>query len=162
MNLFVLDLMPVTAAQYNCDRHVIKIILEVVEMMGYAYDKGDFKPLPLLYKKGRHVNHPMSLWVRGSKCNFDWTLQHAYGLCDEYSYRYDKVHAYRKYIDWIAFNLPINNLPDFGRTDWPRCFGPWKEVIGNSGDIVKDYRKYYMIGKRFATWKKRPIPEWYS
>lgn len=153
--------MPITAAQYNCDRHVVKIILEAVEMMGYTYASGEFEPLPLLHKKGKHKNHPMSRWVRGSRQNFDWTLQHATALCDEFAYRYDHEHAYRVYLNWISLNLPLDHLPNYGMTDWPRCFGSWKEIIGDSGDIVRDYRKYYMLAKRFATWKKRPIPEWY-
>lgn len=160
MNLFILDLMPVTAATYYCDRHVVKIILEAVEMMGFAYDQGEFKPLPWL-KHARHYNHPMSVWVRSSLQNFDWTYQHAVALCCEYTYRYDKVHSYLQHIDWIGANLPLSNLSDMGRTDWPRCFGPWKEKVGITDDIVQDYRRYYMLAKRFATWKKRNIPYWF-
>jgi hypothetical protein len=161
MNLFILDLMPVTAAQYNCDRHVIKIILEAVEMMGYAYDSGEFKPLLLLHSKGKHVNHPMSKWVRGSKQNFDWTLQHANALSDEYTFRYGKQHAYRTHLHWIEMNLPVGNLPNFGQTDWPRCFGEWRDIVGVTNDVVYDYRRYYMLAKRFAKWTKRLAPEWY-
>lgn len=162
MNLFVLDTMPDVAARFNCDRHVVKIILEAVEMMGYAYSHGEFKPLPWLSPKRRHLNHPMSKFVRASKQNFDWTFQHTVALCDEYTFRYKKVHAYKKHVDWIGMNFPLSNLHDLGRTDWPRCFGPWREVVGVTDDAVYDYRRYYMIAKRFATWKHRPIPDWYK
>lgn len=163
MNLFILDRMPVQAARYNCDSHVRKIILESIEMMGYTYDEGKFEPLPLLHKKGRHLNHPMSLWVRQTKQNFDWTLQHAYGLSEEFTYRTGKIHAWHKHLDWIAFNLPLNNLYDYEQTDWPRCFGEFKEIIEVTDDAVRDYRKYYKLGKRhLAKWTKREIPEWYQ
>ena len=161
MNLFVLDLMPVTAATYNCDRHVVKIILEAVEMMAYAYDLGKFKPLPRFLKTGRHLNHPMSKWVRGSRQNFDWTYQHTVALCDEFVFRYEHEHSYRPHVTWIGLNMPVFNLPDIGMTDSPRCFGPWKDSVGVTDDVVYDYRRYYMAAKRFATWKKRPTPEWY-
>lgn len=161
MNLFILDFMPVTAAQYNCDRHVIKIILEAVEMMAYAYDADDFKPLKWVHKANRHLNHPMSRWVRASRQNFDWTYQHAVALCQEYTFRYDKVHSYEQHVQWIGMNMPIDNLSNFGQTDWPRCFGPWKDILETTNNAVQDYRKYYMVAKRFATWKKRPIPDWY-
>lgn len=161
MNLFILDLMPVTAAQYYCDRHVVKIILEVVEMMGYAYDQGSFKPLPWLHFSSRYANHPMSKWVRGSKHNFDWAYQHAVALSEEYTFRYDKIHAYHKHLLWIGMHLPIDNLSDIGQTDWPRCFGKWRETVGITDDIVYDYRRYYMAAKRFATWTERPMPYWY-
>ena len=160
MNLFILDYVPTTAAQYYCDRHCVKIILEAVEMMGYAYDPGEFI-LPWVHKKGKHRNHPMSRWVRMSKHNFDWAYQHAVALCQEFHFRYDHEHTYQKHIAWIGSNIPQYNLSDLGPTDWPRCFGEWKEIIGDSGDIVNDYRRYYMVAKRFATWKKRTIPFWY-
>lgn len=164
MNLFILNRVPEQAARDNCDAHVRKIILEAVEMMGYAYNKGEFSPLPWLHAKGRHYSHPMSIWVRENRRNFDWTLRHAYGLCEEFTYRSaeKKQHAYLKNIDWIAANIPIANLPDEPQTDWPRCFGKFREEVGESGDAVYDYRRYYMIGKRhLAQWTKRPIPEWY-
>lgn len=130
-------------------------------MMGYAYDHGKFKPLPWLHNKGRHYNHPMSLWVRLSRQNFDWTLQHAFALCHEYTYRYDKIHAYLPHIGWIAEHLPLDNLLDLGLTDWPRCFGQWRDIVGVTNNVVFDYRRYYIVAKRFATWKKRPTPEWF-
>lgn len=160
MNLFILDKMPNTAAIYNCDRHVVKIILEAVEMMGYAYNPGEFI-LPGFSHSRPHFNHPMSKWVRMSRQNFDWTFLHAMGLCHEYTYRYDKVHAYQKHVEWIGANMPINNLSNIGQTDNPRCFGKWSDIIEPTNDVIQDYRKYYMVAKRFATWKRRPIPEWY-
>lgn len=160
MNLFILDLMPQTAAQYYCDRHVVKIILEAVEMMGYAYDPGKFI-LPWVKHSSPHYSHSMSKWVRGSIQNFDWAFQHTVALCQEFAYRYDHEHSYLAHVNWIGSNLPVENLSTYGRLDWPRCFGEWRETIGDSGDIVYDYRRYYMVAKRFATWKKRPIPEWF-
>jgi hypothetical protein len=165
MNLFILDHNPVVAAQYNCDGHIRKIILEAVEMMGYAYPRNRFEPWLWVHTKGRHINHPMSKWVRRSKQNFDWTLQHAYALCDEYVYRFDKLHQHkcRSYLDWIANNLPLSELQDFGQTDWPRCFGTYKDLIEVSEDAVYDYRRYYMMGKRhLAVWTKRGEPFWWK
>jgi hypothetical protein len=165
MNLFILDRQPDVAARYCNDFHVRKIILEAVEMMGYAYDNGRFNPLPLLHLKGKHPNHPMSKWVRYSRQNFDWTLQHAYALLDEFTYRQaeHKQHAYLPKIDWIAANLPLANLPNHGMTDWPRCFGEWKDQIELTDDPVYDYRHYYMVAKRhIALWTRRPQPDWWQ
>ena len=129
-------------------------------MMGYAYDK--FKPWPWINKNGKHLNHAMSLWVRDSKENFDWTLQHAYGLVEEFRFRFGKDHKCREYLDWISNNLPLNNLSSSGLTDWPRCFGLYRNDIEISEDAVYDYRRYYMVAKRhLAVWTKRPVPDWY-
>jgi hypothetical protein len=160
MNLFILDRMPVQAARYNCDAHVRKIILEAIEMMAYTYTK--FDPWPWVPKSGRHLNHPMSKWVRATRQNFDWTLQHAYALCDEFTYRFEKIHKCQSYLDWISANLPLDNLRNYQQTDWPRCFGDYKELVGRSDNAVYDYRRYYMLAKReLAFWTKREMPEWY-
>ena len=164
VNIFILDRQPDIAAQYYNDFHVRKIILESVEMMGYAYTPGTFSPLPNLHEHRRHFNHPMSLFVRRSKQNFDWTLQHAQALCREFTFRnkIGKIHAYQSKIDWIAANLPLENLSNSGLTDWPRCFGQVKETVGETNDIVYDYRRYYVIGKRhLAKWTKRETPFWW-
>jgi hypothetical protein len=159
--------MPVQAARYNCDAHVRKIILESVEMMGYAFDRGRFdrgrfEPWPWLHTKGRHKNHPMSLWVRSSLQNYDWTLQHAYALSEEFTFRFGKIHKCHSYLDWISSNLPLQNLGSSRLTDWPRCFAGYQDTVGVSEDVVYDYRRYYMIAKRhLANWTKRPIPDWY-
>jgi hypothetical protein len=161
MNLFVLDRMPEIAAQYNCDAHVRKIILEATEMMGCAYDDGYFAPWPWV-SKSKFVNHPMTIWVRESRQNFDWTIQHAYALCDEFEYRFGKRHKCRDYIDWIAMNIPIDNLENSGRTDWPRCFGNFKDDISITNNAVEDYRNYYKIAKRhLIKYTRREIPFWY-
>lgn len=164
MNLFILDRQPDIAARYYFDCHVRKIILEAVEMMSYAYDEGDFEPIPKLHKWGRHLNHPMSCWVRRCRSNFDWTLQHSKALCQEFSYRHSltKVHAYQKHVEWIAMNLPMDNLSNTtGQTDWPRCFGEWKELVGVTDDAVYDYRRYYRLAKAdLESYTKRPRPDW--
>ncbi len=160
MNLFILDRMPVTAARYYCDKHVEKIILEAVEMMGYAYDPGEFI-LPRVKSFKSHENQPMARWVRGSKQNFDWTYAHTEALCEEHFFRYDKPHSYMSHVKWIGSNMPVDNLSNFGQTDWPRCFGDWSDVIETTNDAVQDYRRYYMVAKRFATWKKRQMPYWF-
>jgi hypothetical protein len=161
MNLFVLDRMPDKAAQYNCDSHVRKIILEATEMMGCAYDDGDFAPWPWV-SKSKFVNHPMSYWVRENRHNFSWTLEHAYALCSEFEYRFGKPHKCFQYLDWISHNIPINNLSDDKQSDWPRCFGYWKEDIEITNDAIQDYRKYYRLAKRhLMIYTKRNLPEWY-
>jgi len=165
MNLFVLDRRPETAAQYHCDKHVRKMILEAVEMMGYVYPHGQFQPWPWVHSKGRHYNHPMSKWVRASRHNFDWTLQYAEALCHEFVWRFDKKvrHACHAHVDWIASHIPFDQLLDMPMTDWPRCFGPHKEQIVLSSDAVFDYRTYYMVAKRhMAVWTKRGEPFWWK
>ena len=39
MNIFFLSLNPVTCAMMYCDQHVIKILLEIVQMLYTAHDQ---------------------------------------------------------------------------------------------------------------------------
>ncbi len=68
MNIFALDTDPVTCAQYHCDKHVIKMILESVQMLSTTCSilgaEAPYKPT--------HANHPCTKWVRESWENFGW------------------------------------------------------------------------------------------
>lgn len=157
MNIFFLDKMPKLAAEFTADAHVRKSILECVEMLGYAYPKKIKKPWKW---KGDRSHHQMSRWVRYSRQNFDWTLQYAYALCEEFEHRFGKTHACVEHLDWISHNLPMDSLPDIGKTDPPRCFED--HDIDLSEDAVYDYRRYYKIAKdHLAKWTKREVPFWY-
>ena len=44
-------------------------------------------------KKGVFRNHPCTQWVAEKYEHLAWLLVHAQALCDEYVYRYNKIHA---------------------------------------------------------------------
>jgi len=108
MNIFALDSNPILAAQYNCDRHVIKMILEVSQLLSTAHrvldgilveglspsgrkQKQYVHSQPLLYK-ATHINHPSARYCRDDPQQYIWVSLHLRALCDEYTYRYGKVH----------------------------------------------------------------------
>ena len=162
MNIFVLDRMPNLAAQYAFDAHIRSGIIENCSMMGFAYNDGDFAPWKWLKHSNKHFNHPSSKWTRESRQNFDWLLQHSYALCEEFEFRFGKKHKCLDYVDWIARNIPIDNLDNSNQTDFPRCFGEYKEDINITNDAVQDYRNYYMLAKRhLEKYTKRNLPFWY-
>lgn len=155
MNLFHLDLDPVLAAQANVDRHCVKIITEANQLLATVYENGKAP------YKWTHVNHPMAIWVRESKENFDWTVKHCEALCSEYTLRYGKFHKGENILNWYKNNTP--NIPSLGFTKVPRCFGEYKNIIKESDDHVTDYRLYYLIGKKHLfSWKNRKRPDWIS
>ena len=68
MNIFVLDEDVEKCAEYHCDKHVIKMILESAQMMSAVvrlngHDTG--------YKL-THKNHPCTIWARKSLSNYIW------------------------------------------------------------------------------------------
>ena len=150
MNIFVLDENPAIAATYACDKHVVKMILESAQMLCSVHPEGTAP-----YKRGFY-NHPCTRWVRESSDNYEWLIQHAYALCDEYSVRYGKIHKSEEVIEWCDTNRP--ELPEIGMTPFAQAM---PEEYKND-DAVEAYRAYYLGEKTaFAEWKNDNVPFWY-
>lgn len=66
MNIFVLDTDTKKCARYHCDQHVVKMILESVQILCTALNKKDIST-PY---KSTHQKHPCVLWVEYSYDNF--------------------------------------------------------------------------------------------
>jgi hypothetical protein len=153
VNIFFLDPDLEKCAQSHVDKHVVKIITEANQCMSCAYHEG-IAPYHHSY-----FNHPMVIWVRNSKTNFNWTLEYCLALCREYTYRYGKIHAGEAVANWYKHN-PLS-IPDLGFTDPPRCFGEFKDKIKLTDNIYADYRNYYLDAKcHLFSWKNRERPNW--
>ena len=83
MNIFVLDRHPVTAAQLQCDRHVVKMVLESAQMLCTSINMLGGQA----QYKTAHVNHPCSVWARETLGNFLWLYDHGMALAKEYTHR---------------------------------------------------------------------------
>jgi hypothetical protein len=90
MNIFLLDENPQINAQYHCDKHVVKMILETAQLLCSANHLcGDGDPP---YKLA-HKNHPVTKWVRASYLNYLWLLDLVDEMHKEWQFRYgDKIH----------------------------------------------------------------------
>ena len=80
MNIFHLHEDPKICAEYHCDKHVVKMILETAQMLSTAYQRHcglDDE----LYKPA-YPKHPMTIWVGDSVENFTyaWYLGTHLGL----------------------------------------------------------------------------------
>jgi hypothetical protein len=148
MNLFVLDRQPHVAAQYHCDKHVVKMVLETAQLLSTA--KHEFG-LDSPYRP-THKNHPCSVWVRQSRENYYWAWNLGYALGVEYTHRYGKVHK-----SWLLFSEGKLDLPD--DMDLPEVLAMPDEYKDN--DPVEAYRRYY-IGEKASLFKftGRQKPEW--
>lgn len=152
MNIFILDNDPIKAAQYQCNKHVIKMIVESAQLLSTAHPK-EIAPY-----RHTHINHPCAKWVRESISNYEWLIKHAYALCDEYTKRYSKIHKTQNIIDWLAKNKP--NLPNIGQTPFVLAI---KDIQYHDVDPVKAYKNYYIGEKaKFANWEPRAkSPDWW-
>jgi hypothetical protein len=152
MNIFVLDKKIDKCAQYHCDQHANKMILESVQLLCTALNKKNFST-PY---KSTHVKHPCVLWVEESYENFEWLIQLALALNVEYKFRFDKTEDHKS----ISVISKIENykFDRVGLTPFPQAMPDKYKVPGNP---VKAYRNFY-IGEKlgFARWTKRGIPRW--
>ena len=94
MNIFVLDTDIKKCAQYHCDKHVTKMILESVQMLCTALNKKGFTT-PY---KSTHSKHPCVLWVEESYDNFLWLQKLTIELNIEYRFRFEKDIDHKSFL----------------------------------------------------------------
>lgn len=117
MNIFYIDTCPVKAAQMQCDKHVVKMILESAQMLCAAHHVEGDGNVP--YKLA-HKNHPGTVWTRTNKKHYQWLWDHMMALGKEYTERYGKVHmTITKCAE--ALKNPPEAVPDIKWTDPPQC-----------------------------------------
>lgn len=152
MNIFILDKNIKKCARYHCDQHVVKMILESVQLLCTCLNKKGFKT-PY---KSTHVKHPCVLWLEESYDNMLWLKELTVELNREYLYRYDKKkdHASMRVLSQIQdMKYEAKGLTPF------RQAMPDEYKVEN--DAVKAYRAFYTGDKlRFAKWTKRKKPAW--
>ena len=158
MNIFYLSPHPQTAAQWHCDKHVVKMILEYAQLLSTAHHELDGVPSIECYKS-THKNHPSAVWARENVKHYRWLWALLYETCAEYTRRYGKVHATeRKGIVQNLFNVP-HEIPKGKWREPPQCMPD--EYKHKS--TVKAYQNYYVGGKReIAKWNYSVTPCWYE
>lgn len=154
MNIFVLDEKPTLAAKYHCDKHVVKMVLETAQILStvhrvYGHDSDE------LYR-ATHAKHPCTVWACESSANYAWTYDLLVALCNEYTLRYNKIHATARLLEplsWMPDELPEVGLTPFAQAMPDDVKGP---------QAVLAYRAYYRKYKRdIATWRYTKEPEWW-
>jgi hypothetical protein len=181
MNLFILDKNPETAARLQCDKHVVKMIVESGQMLSTAHRILDGIEIIKPSKSGKtmqkywllrgekekvlytavHRGHPCTVWTMQSSTNYGWHLVHFVTLLDEYTYRYGKVHKSMELLPYLM-ELP-RNIKEGPMTDFKLAMQANPECI-HENDPVRSYREYYQTKQdRFPMkWTKRDIPEWFN
>jgi hypothetical protein len=141
MNIFYLHKNPIKAAQYQYNKHVVKMILESAQMLCAAHHvigNPDDPPYKLAHK-----NHPSTIWVRESIFHYDWLWNHMMALGDEYTKRYGKTHlSITKMNDYEMYWAPLGMpSPEFKQP--PQCMpDEYKHK-----DSITAYWQYYIHGK---------------
>lgn len=178
MNIFYLNEDPVVSSHLHCDKHVVKMVIEYAQMLSTAhrildgeeyldktangrnikrYRLQDTEMESVLYKAS-HIKHPSAIWVRENAIQYQYMYDMFVALCDEYTYRYGRVHETDKKLRVLLNQLPMNIE-----------LGSWREPPQCMPDDVKTnksidaYHKYYQVYKKdFAKWTDRPVPNFMS
>lgn len=158
MNIFFLYSSPKKAAEFHCDKHVVKMILETAQLLSTAHAilDNNGKQVEGMYKP-THVNHPCAKWVRENILNYRWTYNLFWSLLREYEHRYNKIHSCDKMSQNLFF-VP-NLIKNTRELSSPALCMPEKY---KTSDPVQSYRNYYMGEKsHIAKWTNREIPFWW-
>lgn len=104
--------------------------------------------------KASHINHPSAIWVRENAIQYQFMYDMFVALCDEYTYRYGKVHMTDDKLRELLNVLPQNIK-----------LGTWRQPPPAMPDYCKhedsiiSYHKYYANEKKgFAKWTNRERP----
>lgn len=157
MNIFFLHYLPKICAEMHVNKHVVKMILESVQLLCSAHHLHPIDGYSPPYKL-THKNHPCAKWVRESRANYIWLIELTQNLCKEYTYRYGKVHKCERegYVSDLSNNIP--DIPDIEFT-LPAQAMPNEYKVED--DPVQAYRNYYLGDKeRMLDWKNRKPPMW--
>ena len=183
MNIFILHENPIKAAQLQCDKHVVKMIVESAQMLSTAHRMLDGymekrpsksgkrmvnywvhpnKNLENTLYKAVHHGHPCTKWTMESMQNYIWHYDHFDALCVEYTYRYGKTHSTETLLSEVL-SIPPRNIHSNGLTDFALAMKNEPQCI-HEGDPVRSYHEYYHTkqARMPMIWTKRKTPEWWN
>ena len=165
MNLFILSTIVEECAECMFDKHIVKIILEAVQMLCTTIRLID--PTNEIFQhikvyKIAHKNHPVTVWMRASLANYRWTLDLVDAMHEEWQYRYnhppEKQHKSYIVATYLRKYAPrADKFSSLGLTPCALAM----PVECKCEDPVESYRKYYQTKQKLASWTKRGKPDWY-
>lgn len=166
------------------DKHCIKMILEYCQLLSTAHRILDGTEYIAQSKTGRnvrrwklddevldktiysatHIHHPSAVWARHSLENYNWLAGLLAALCQEYTYRYGKVHKCQE--TGLVATLMLVAPKNFKHTGFTEPTPAMPDDAKVPGDSIASYRNYYIKNKQhLASWKgkinSRNIPEWF-
>lgn len=157
MNIFFLDNDINLSAQYHCDKHVVKMIIEYAQLLSTTHRIIDnITDDDLLYKT-THTKHPSAIWTMQSIENYNYLYSLFIALCNEYTHRYGKVHLSFTKLATRLKNPPIN-IPQTNFINPPLVM----PSEYHCDDYIKAYRDYYKSKNFVLSYKNRQTPDWLS
>lgn len=180
MNIFYLDQDIIECAKFHCDKHVVKMPTEHIQMLSTAHRVLDGHEVTIMSTSGRktkgyrlsdqydnevfykatHVNHPSAIWARSNRSCYEYLYMLTVALCEEHTHRYGTIRSciVSGLLDRLA--TPPKNIRRGDFTEPPPAM-PEAYIV--AGDSVTSYRTYYSNDKQhIAQWKHRAVPHWFK
>jgi hypothetical protein len=151
----------------SCDQHVVKIQLEITQMLYMAWhfaQQQDYVAQNAPWTKDRtrrgyrpaHPKHPMTMWVASSLENYMYACKIGIALTLEYTRRYGKIHTCAEHLMWLWDHRPTNfearrsETAFYSKEGIPECMPEQYRCES----VVDAYQMYYMMEKmQFARYK---------
>ena len=165
VNFFYLDKDPQKCAEYYCDKHVVKISIEIAQILSKIHH--EFKTgidCSKIYKNSLVVKNTIGpyIWATESYENYVWTTELGLALINQYKLRYDKTdHKTEKILQFLFDNVP-NCLPKIGITKF-RGTNKYDmfQYISNDPIICARYN-YAEMKCQNDKWTKGFKPDWFT
>lgn len=170
MNLFVTDVDPTIAGTHLDDKRLGSALREACQMMSVAVKFSDPNfdeiehcgPGKVTWGAG-YVNHPVTIWVRETSANWEWTWHYAMSVAREYFHRYGKHHAAAPRVDYLwQFRscLPAGSLLPFQNS----ARNEGRNLDFTYLPVPYSYHEYlkvrWKLDVRPVTFKNRGAPAW--
>ncbi len=163
VNFFYLDKDPIKCAKYYCNKHILKIPIEIAQILSKIHHELETGiDYCKIYKNSQVVKNTLGpyCWIKQSYDNYIWTTKLGLALINEYKLRYNKdTHKSEPILKYLADNPP--KLPKIGIT---RFIGTNKydmfQYISNDPIICGRYNYAEMKCKN-DKWNIHGPPNWY-
>jgi len=164
VNFFYLDINPKLCARYYCNKHIIKIPIEIAQILSKVhYELKSNIVYDKIYKNSSVVKNTIGpyIWIKESLDNYIWACHLGLELINEYKFRYNKeTFKTQIIIETLLNNLP--NLPKIGKTKFisTNQFDMF-QFISNDPVICARYN-YCEMKCANDIWTNRKEPHWFE
>lgn len=161
---FFLDYDPEKCAQYYCNKHVVKIPIEIAQLLSkIQFELMESENLNYYYKNPQMIAKTIAIyvWIKQSRANYIWAADLGLALINEYKYRYDKSsHKTEAVLLKLREDVP-KSLPNIPMTEFIMT-NKYDMYQYLSSNILRNCRYFYVDVKcKNDKWNKRNKPNWY-
>lgn len=164
VNFFYLDHSPRKTAQAYCDKHLIKIAIEINQMLCNFHHSIESKNIP--FKNCRAVIPSLGpyRWLQENEANYTYAVKLSQELIKEYKYRFNKESTkLDSTIEWNLKHIPKRHLPNSKRKT---KFIPTNQYLKfdqvSTNTILNNRLQYTFLKCGDDTWRRRDRPKWFD